>query len=262
MSQSLSDLYLTIVTANSLFLQAEQAREPQGFLLRAIAVSLGLHAMVLGAVAPYWVNDAGEAVTSLPLRAELRSMPMRAVSPAPSISAPIHPGPVREKSLFAPIRTTITSAPEKESSEVAPPTTGVAAVQPDPASSAAGKGGSGDLHGAPASVALVERSAPSGADADGIRQFRLALAGEARRFRRYPERARREGLSGTAEVRIAVDSGGGTRTAALSRSSGYATLDEVALEMLRKAALRAELPAALRGQSFAVLLPVVFEVEE
>jgi periplasmic protein TonB len=262
MSRSLSDHYLTIVTANSLFLPAKQTWEPQGFLLRAIAVSLGLHALALGTLAPYYASDASESVSALPLRAELRRLPVRAVSPAPSFSAPIHPAPVTGKSPSAPTRAAALLVPEKESPVVMPTMTGVASVQPDPASSSAGKGSSGDMSVASTRVALVERSASSGADADGIRQFRLAIAGEARRFRRYPERARREGLSGMAEVRIAVDSGGGTRTAALSRSSGHATLDDVALEMLRKAVLRAELPTSLRGQSFAVLLPVVFEVEE
>jgi protein TonB len=101
-----------------------------------------------------------------------------------------------------------------------------------------------------------------GPDAAGLRQFRLALAGEARRHRSYPEAARRAGLSGTAEVRVAVAAGGATRSAELSRSSGHAELDAAALEMLSRAALRTPLPDSLRGQDFAVLLPVVFEVEE
>ena len=101
-----------------------------------------------------------------------------------------------------------------------------------------------------------------GANAAGLRQFRLALAGEARRFRRYPEAARRDGLSGTAEVRITVETGLPARRVELSRSSDYAVLDAAALEMLRQAVRRVELPESLRGQSFAVSLPVVFEVEE
>lgn len=104
--------------------------------------------------------------------------------------------------------------------------------------------------------------AKAGPDAAGLRQYRLALAGEAKRFRRYPEMARRTGLSGTAEVRVVVTAAGGGRQTALNRSSGHASLDAAALEMLRQAVERAELPASLRGQNFAVLLPVVFEVEE
>ena len=101
-----------------------------------------------------------------------------------------------------------------------------------------------------------------GPDQAGLRQFRLSLAGEARRYRRYPESARQAGLAGTSEVRVAVEAGGGARHADLARSSGHAILDQAALDMLRQAAARAVLPDSLRGQSFAVLLPVVFEVKE
>jgi protein TonB len=52
------------------------------------------------------------------------------------------------------------------------------------------------------------------------------------------------------------------RHADLARSSGHEILDKAALDMLRQAAGRAVLPESLRGQNFAVLLPVVFEVEE
>lgn len=110
------------------------------------------------------------------------------------------------------------------------------------------------MAGAPAEV--------SGPDAAGLRQYRLALASEARRLSRYPETARRQGLAGTAEVRVAVGAAGDVRQAVLNRSSGHAVLDEAALEMLRQAAARTELPISLQGQSFAVLLPVLFEVRE
>jgi protein TonB len=112
----------------------------------------------------------------------------------------------------------------------------------------------------PVTVALA---APTdhGPDAAGLRQYRLALAGEARRFRSYPEAARREGMAGTAEVRVSVGAGVQRQTE-LVRSSGHAMLDTAALGMLRAAAARTALPESLRGQEFAVLLPVVFEVEE
>jgi protein TonB len=101
-----------------------------------------------------------------------------------------------------------------------------------------------------------------GPSESGLRQYRLALATEARRFRRYPEAARRAGLAGTAEVRVTVMAGGTQRVAELNRSSGHAALDAAALEMLRQAARQTALPESLREQNFSVLLPVLFEVEE
>ncbi len=114
----------------------------------------------------------------------------------------------------------------------------------------------------PATSVLPLESDERGLNAAGLRQFRLALAGEARRFRSYPSAARLEELTGTAEVRVSVESGGMTRRVELSRSSGHGALDKAALEMLRQAVVRVELPESLRGRGFAVLLPVVFEVEE
>jgi protein TonB len=114
----------------------------------------------------------------------------------------------------------------------------------------------------PATVAAAAPTGASGPDAAGLRQYRLALAGEARRFRRYPDAARHEGITGTAEVRVMVGIAGVARQVDLARSSGHAALDAAALEMLRQAAGRTLLPESLRGQEFAVLLPVVFEVED
>ncbi|MFN6961737.1 MAG: energy transducer TonB, partial [Rhodocyclaceae bacterium] len=113
----------------------------------------------------------------------------------------------------------------------------------------------------PATVALSSQEENQAPDAAGLRQFRLSLASEARRVRNYPEAARRAALSGTAQIRVSVNVLG-QRYAELARSSGHGVLDEAALGMLRIAAERCPLPESLRGKEFAVLLPVVFAVEE
>lgn len=107
---------------------------------------------------------------------------------------------------------------------------------------------------------MAQGGSDAAPDAAGLRQYRLALAGEARKHKRYPEAARRAGWHGTAEVRIQV--GAHARQAELVGSSGHAALDRAAVDMLRLAAARTELPEALRGRQFTVLLPVVFEVED
>jgi protein TonB len=45
-------------------------------------------------------------------------------------------------------------------------------------------------------------------------------------------------------------------------SSGYPVLDEAALEMLRLALPAATVPASLRERSFAVELPIVFDLPQ
>jgi periplasmic protein TonB len=100
-----------------------------------------------------------------------------------------------------------------------------------------------------------------GANADGLRQYRLALAREARRYKRYPERALLAGIGGTAEIRVEYSRGRVMPVERLARSSGNDSLDAAALEMMRLAAPRAAVPESLRGREFAVTVPVVFDID-
>lgn len=102
--------------------------------------------------------------------------------------------------------------------------------------------------------------AVEGLDADGLRGYRVALAREARRFKRYPRQAIDAGWEGTAEIHVAVLAGGVTRDARVVRSSGHPVLDDAALEMLTNAMSVTPVPPTLLERSFAVSLPVVFEV--
>jgi protein TonB len=99
------------------------------------------------------------------------------------------------------------------------------------------------------------------ADADALRQYRLALAREARRFRSYPERARLAGIAGTAEVHVEL-AAGLPPVARLAHTSGNDALDAAAVDMMRRAAPRTTLPEQLRGRSLVVSLPVLFELGE
>lgn len=245
--------YLIILAMKSLLQREEQGWVSGGFPWRALALSAVLHALLLSALTPWLAGEAAGVAPRQALHAELRAEAARVIAP-----------------LAVPREPTLAAASRALRPAAAVGTTAVANQAPAPADSlpavahAAEPGGIPQAGAAtgPVTVAIAPAVAPPGPDASGLRQFRLALAGEARRFRSYPEAARRAGLSGTAEVRVAVEAGGAARTAELSRSSGHAALDAAALEMLSKAAPRAALPESLRGQSFAVLLPVVFEVEE
>ncbi len=99
-----------------------------------------------------------------------------------------------------------------------------------------------------------------GVDAEGVRQYRLALAVAARRFRRYPVRALEEELGGTVEVLVAVAAGGQPQEISLARSSGHDSLDNAALDMMRQAVPRTAVPERLRRRAFVVNLPVVFDL--
>lgn len=206
--------------------------------------------MLLAALAPWIAGDSGGVAPQAVLQAVLRPI-LGPVAVLPASTLPAPPPPARRHPLVVPgapaavataMPAEVPSAPVRPAEPGGIPQARASAEMP--------------------TVALASNEVPGGPDAAGLRQFRLALAGEARHYRSYPEAARRAGLSGIAEVRVSVEAGGAARSAALNRSSGHAVLDAAALEMLSKAASRAPLPDTLRGQNFAVLLPVVFEVED
>lgn len=228
-------------------------RDSPGFPWRALTLSVVLHGFLLAALSPWLDGGTSGAAPHTALHAELRAEVASAIAPVAVPREPTFAAASRVLRPVAVIRTAAVAIP-LPAPEASPP----AVAQPMEPGGIPQAGAAA----VPVTVAVASIAATAGPDAAGLRQFRLALAGEARRFRSYPEAARRAGLSGTAEVRVAVEAGVAARSAELIRSSGHAALDAAALEMLGKAAPRTPLPDSLRGQSFAVLLPVVFEVEE
>ena len=99
-----------------------------------------------------------------------------------------------------------------------------------------------------------------GLDADGVRQYRLALGVQARRYKRYPASALEANVGGTVEVRVMVATCGLPQEVQLARSSGNGPLDDAALDMIRQAVPRTTVPEPLRSRAFAVSLPVVFDL--
>lgn len=102
----------------------------------------------------------------------------------------------------------------------------------------------------------------AGLDADGLRSYRLSLAREAKRHRRYPSQAIEAAWSGTVELRVSVPAGLGRPAVQLAKSSGFPMLDVAALEMLRQAIPTTPIPAPLQERGFAVDLPIVFELPQ
>lgn len=236
----------------SLSRQREKAHENGRAPVRAFVWSLGVHALVLGAWSGILPLEQGSVAPTEPLRAVL--LPEAIASPPAVMSPSRQPVVQVAKKPLAPAsdavspKLTIAVPAEAPYKQVAASAGGMALAQPVSDT-------------APATLAVPPPIPARGPDAAGLRQYRLALAGEAKRFRQYPEAARRDGIAGTAEVRVTVN-GGAARQTELASSSGHALLDTAALDMLRAAVVQARVPDSLRGETFAVLLPVVFSVEE
>lgn len=97
---------------------------------------------------------------------------------------------------------------------------------------------------------------------DFLRQYRLALAREARRHKRYPSLARTRGWEGLVTIAIRVPLPGAAPTLSIEVSSGVEYLDALALEMIGLSVRAVDLPEGLKGRAFAILVPVRYALDE
>lgn len=222
----------------------------------AILASLLLHLLLLW---PAPLRPPASEARAL-LQATVR------VSRPPPVPAPPGPAPARAVSPApTPARLPITPAvPSPESPRplpVAKPPVASAAL-PTAASSVPTAAAPSAITGNAGTGAALSANPTSAEALDGLRGYRLAIASQARRFKRYPAEARASGWTGSTEVRLEVGAEGQPRPATVSRSSGHEVLDRAALAMIDAGAARARLPDSLRGREFAVSLPVEFRLDE
>jgi len=224
-------------------------------IARALAISLALHGVLLlqevprapGESIPRGLAAAGGSVDAT-LRGTGKAL---ATQPAAPIHSAADRGPARPaKSSPAAFTHAENSAPDLISANSGTRETGAA---PNPRAIVRGISA---RNGPLASITPPDDEGVD--DSNGLRQYRLGLAVESRRFKRYPPEALEHRWSGTAHVRVALADGGVLRSVQLVKSSGHEVLDTAALEMARQAAPTAAVPASLRGRGFSVTLPVEF----
>ena len=226
-------------------------------IVRALAISLSLHAMLLlqntAGVSSLW-SQRGLTAAGNSLDATLRKMAGPAVL-APALlphtslgAAPASPGKPLPVAL----------PPEDDSASHLP---SASAGTSEIDAAARRSSGDRDTLALAGSAAVAAPLDAVGVDAGRLRQYRLSLAVESRRFKRYPPEALEQGWSGTVHVRVAIPASGVHHSVQLVNSCGHEALDAVALEMAHEAALNAAVPSSLRGRAFSVSLPVVFSLE-
>ena len=115
----------------------------------------------------------------------------------------------------------------------------------------------------PPSVQSVPAAvASAGPSQESIARYRLDLARQARRFKRYPPLARQRGWEGVVVISIIGIPGGIGPSVAVDRSSGVKLLDEDALAMVTRAAQTSPLPDGLAGRGFTIALPIHYSLGE
>ena len=227
------------------------ARSQGPGLGRALAISLLLHLVI------FWPSLPEErtAVAVTPLLAVLRPtgrLAGHSVIPVITASSPTQSVGTQERVVSR--KRIIRDPAERHATQTLADGAGAESGLPDrPAEIVAASG------------ALATGSvlpATPGLDADGLRGFRVALAREARRYKRYPVQAIEAGWQGTVELEVVVRGGGVAKDIRLARTSGHTMLDTIAMDMMSQALATTAVPAGLRDRDFLVTLPVVFELPQ
>jgi periplasmic protein TonB len=247
------------VWAPSAFGPGEQNRA----LVPCVLASLALHALVL--LLPGLRAGAPAGAAAHVLTAKFAPHETAPAPPTPPTST-THEGKAepellrsgsdarREAPSSAASTPSVAPAPAAEiPAGTAPATDPPAAV---PAGAAAGPASR-----ARTSVAASPGAGRTGIDAGTLDQYRLALIGFARRYKRYPAQAVDQGWQGRVEIHLVVGASGAIASTLVKASSGYEILDNQAMEMVKQAMPLAPIPAALRGREFSVDIPVIFDLQ-
>ena len=240
---------------------------PNRTLALCVLASLVLHALVLllpgqrpGGTSP----AATRVLTAVFTPRVAVGEPRPAV---PELAKRVEPEPVRPKARPEAPRPVISTPSPVPAAARAAEVAAVPALpaEPSPAASAAGgaSGASAARFAEAKPAAALPGAGRPGNDADTgpLAQYRLALIGAARRYKRYPAHAMDKGWQGRVEIRLVIGANGMIRSSLVKASSGYEILDNQALDMVKKAKPLAPIPAALRGREFTVDIPVIFDLQ-
>jgi protein TonB len=245
----------------------------------AIAASLIFHAAVLFGVnlmkapAKKETPVPGTIVARLAQpRAAVAAAPPAQEAPKPQVEVPPPPPPPPKPSALprlapvtrdAPVTKAVAPAAPATPSPAVPrsaePATAVTAAPPPPTAVApAATAAPAATVGAPATPSPAAESADPGT----LSQYRLAIMGAARRYKKYPRVAMDNNWEGKVEVRMVIGANGMIASISVRNGTGHEILDQQALDMIRKAKPLAPIPAALRGKEFTVDLPVIFSLKD
>lgn len=237
-----------------------------GVLRAALVVSVLAHVAVLLGL-PEFIEAKRQVWFPAQLSARLVQPPPAPVErkpdPAP-VAAPVVPNVPKPAPRAVPRAVKPAPSPAPVVAE-SPRSDPVLAV-PAPSQSGAAVG----LDSAPsqskmgAGTGTAPAAAPAAAfdEAGTIAQYRIALMQVASTLKTYPRIAQENNWQGRVELRLTVGPGGGIASLAVKSGTGYAVLDQHALDMLRRAQPKTPLPLGLRGREFSLEVPVVFGLKD
>jgi len=224
-----------------------------------LAFSLGLHLLLLLAL-----PNLLQIKKQLPTILQVEMTTTQAPAPAPQPEAmPEPPAPQKSVTPKPDIKTTpIKSSPIASNNDLPGPVERV--TEAPPVISAAPKTDVAPVVVAPPPPPEPPKPiGPSQQDIDAARnQYGTELANALARYKQYPKIAQMRGYQGEVLIDVQMDSNGNVTSSKIHQSSGYESLDNQALEMVKKASPLPAPPTLLRGRSFNVLVPVSFHLQD
>lgn len=94
----------------------------------------------------------------------------------------------------------------------------------------------------------------------GMADYQLLLQAWLERHKKYPRRAERRNLQGTAMLRFTIDRDGNILSYRIQESSGHAVLDEEVEAMIRRAAPLPPVPEEMQSARLEFVVPVQFSL--
>jgi protein TonB len=231
-------------------------------LVICVVVSIVLHSLVLFLSPGMRPGAPAAALKVLTATLGPRTAAPEPRPPEPQLKPQVKPPPEPPKPVLT-RPTPEPSAPRVQQEATPPaPVAPPQAAQAAPSAPAAPAAPAAQTASA-APAAPVQASARGGdsTDSGNLDQYRLALIGVAKKYKRYPAQAMEKGWTGKVEVRLVIGANGLIQSALVKSSSGYEILDNVAVDMIKKAKPLTPIPAALRGKEFTVDIPVIFDLQ-
>ncbi|WP_221763986.1 energy transducer TonB [Methyloradius palustris] len=222
-------------------------------------MSLGLHAMLLLSL-PNLLQIKKQLPTVLQVEMAKTEAPAPVAQPEPSPEPPAPQKNITPKPDIKPAP--IKSSPAPINNDVPRPVEHMA--ETSPVISTAQKAEEAPVVVVPPPPPEPPKPVgPSQQDIDAARnQYGTELANALARYKQYPKIAQMRGYQGDVLVDVQMDSNGNVTSSKIHQSSGYESLDNQALDMVKKASPLPPPPVLLRGRSFNVLVPVSFHLQE
>lgn len=228
-------------------------------LLFAIAVSFALHTVAVTSLPPFRFK-AEKVPPVLEIKLELPPKP----EPVPEAKKPEEPP--KPKSKPQPQRPIEHIKPSEEPRPVPPPKPEPAPAiprleTPVPQPEVMAAAPKSDEQPAFVVPGTEQGKAPAH-DVDALRNdYGSMLAREIAKHKQYPRIAQMRGWQGTVKIKLEISAEGAVTSSTISQSSGYESLDQQAMEMLKKASPLPPPPEALRHKEFTIHIPITFRLE-